>query len=58
MGDDILPEDLFHYTSMQNLAIILSTKSIRFSRADMVNDLEELRINDLPKMKKAVYISC
>lgn len=58
MGNGMLPENLFHYTSIQTLAIILSTQSIRFSRADMVNDLEELKIIDLPAMKKTVFVSC
>lgn len=58
MGNDILPHNLFHYTSIHTLAIILSRQSIRFSRADMVNDLEELKIIDLPEMKKSVFVSC
>lgn len=58
MENGILPENLFHYTSIKKLAIILSRQSIRFSRADMVNDLEELKIIDLPEMKKSVFVSC
>ncbi|MDL1982421.1 MAG: DUF2971 domain-containing protein, partial [Deltaproteobacteria bacterium] len=44
--------------SIETLALILSTQTIRFSRADMVNDLEELKIIDLPAMKESVFISC
>lgn len=53
-----IPEAVYHYTSIETLALILSTQTIRFSRADKVNDLEELRIVDLPAMKEAVFISC
>lgn len=58
MKEQIIPKALFHYTSIETLALILSTQTIRFSRADMVNDLEELKIIDLPAIKKSVFISC
>ncbi len=52
------PNALFHYTSIEALSLILQSKKIRFSRADLVNDLEELRIIDVPELKKSVFISC
>jgi len=58
MKNQIIPKALFHYTSIETLALILSSQTIRFSRADMVNDLEELKIIDLPAMKESVFISC
>ena len=58
MRNLIIPKALFHYTSIETLALILSTQTIRFSRADMVNDLEELKIIDLPAMKESVFVSC
>lgn len=32
---------LFHYTTLEGLTYILSSKSIRFSRLDKVNDVDE-----------------
>ena len=58
MKNTVIPKELFHYTSLETLALILSTQTIRFSRADMVNDLKELKIIDLPAMREAVFISC
>ncbi len=58
MKNKMIPKALFHYTSIERLALILSTQTIRFSRADMVNDLEELKIIDLSVMKESVFISC
>lgn len=58
MNNTIIPKALFHHTSIETLALILSAQTIRFSRADMVNDLEELKIIDLPAMKKCVFVSC
>jgi hypothetical protein len=52
------PKALFHYTSIEALSLILQSKKIRFSKADLVNDLEELRIIDVPELKKSVFISC
>jgi len=53
-----IPKYLYHYTSIENLALILGNRTLRFSRTDLVNDLEEINITDLPEIKKAVYISC
>lgn len=52
------PKSLYHYTSIQNLALILESRSIRFSRADEVNDSDEVKISDAPEIKKAVFLSC
>jgi len=49
---------LFHYTTIETLALILANRTIRFSRADKVNDVEELNVVDYPGVKSAVYISC
>jgi hypothetical protein len=52
------PEVLYHYTTITNLALILENRSIRFTRADKVNDLDEVKISDAPEIKQAVYLSC
>ena len=43
---------------MKHLLSFCGIKKIRFTRSDEVNDLEELNIVDLPKLKKSVFISC
>lgn len=54
---------IYHYTSIQTLALILKSRSIRFNRLDFVDDLEEsaypsgnkgLNLN----LAKFVYVSC
>lgn len=51
------PEYLFHYTSIENLCLILKNKSLRFSRLDKVNDPEEALTKDFPPAKVFVYLS-
>lgn len=58
MEKTFYPEDLYHYTSIESLALILKNRSIRFSRADKVNDLDEVLISDVPEIKKVVFVSC
>ncbi|MEI6349176.1 MAG: DUF2971 domain-containing protein [Bacteroidota bacterium] len=48
---------LFHYTSINNLALILKTKSIRFGRLDNVNDPEEGKANDFHSLSPYIFIS-
>ena len=50
---------IHHYTNIESLAMILSTKKIRFNRLDRVDDLEEGRIEvqDVP-LGKYTYVSC
>lgn len=52
------PSHLYHYTSIENLALILSTKAIRFNRLDMFNDLAEGASNDLARIHSYVFGSC
>ncbi|MBC2703438.1 hypothetical protein [Desulfobacula sp.] len=48
----------YHYTSIEKLTLILNSQNIRFTRADLVNDLEEINIIDKPEIKKSAFISC
>lgn len=48
----------YHYTSIERLALILKNRTIRFSRADLMNDLEEVNVIDKPEIKKCAFISC
>ena len=53
-----IPEYLYHYTSIANLVLILSSGNIRFSRLDLVNDPEEGQADDLPIASRHVFVSC
>lgn len=58
MNQNPNPTILYHYTRIENLARILENKCIRFSRADKVNDLDEVSILDMLEIKKSVFLSC
>ncbi len=53
-----LPEYIYHYTSLQILALILENNKIRLNRLDKVNDLQEGRKTALGDISRNVYISC
>ena len=52
------PNSLYHYTSIETLALILKYNSIRFNRADKVNDPTEAESSSLGSFKKGTFISC
>jgi hypothetical protein len=58
MGIEELPNTLYHYTSIETLALILSNRTLRFSRLDGVNDPEEATASDLPNASTLVFASC
>ena len=49
---------LFHYTSINTLALILSSKKIKFNRLDKVNDTTEAMPSDYHTMAKYYFVSC
>ena len=50
---------LYHYTSIENLALILKNKTIRFNRLDRVDDIEESSIYEKTvPMGKYTFVSC
>lgn len=50
---------IHHYTNIESLAMILSTKKIRFNRLDRMDDLEEGRVEAQgTKVGKYTYVSC
>ncbi|MFP5040615.1 hypothetical protein [Parasediminibacterium sp. JCM 36343] len=53
-----MPAVLFHYTSINNLALILNSKSIRFGRLDKVNDPTEGQSEDFKTLAPYIFISC
>ena len=50
--------EIHHYTSIENLALILKNKTIRFTRLDKVDDSEEAETVDMGKFGRFVYVSC
>lgn len=52
---------IYHYTTIETLALILKTKKIRFNRLDNVDDLEEISYFNQTTLKtfsKYCFISC
>lgn len=52
---------IFHYTTIETLALILKHKTIRFNRLDKVDDLEESMYGSGSmnmKLSKYVFVSC
>lgn len=51
-------EYLYHYTSLETLALILSNKTICFNNLLNVDDIEEAETEDMGNFGKFVYVSC
>ena len=51
------PKYLYHYTSIEALALILSTKTIRFNSLNQVDDLTEGQSKDLKSIGNYFFIS-
>lgn len=49
---------LYHYTSLETLALILRNKTICFNNLLYVDDLDEAETEDMGKFGKFVYASC
>lgn len=49
---------IFHYTNIDSLAMILSTKKLRFTRLDMVDDLLEAQTHVGINFGKFFFVSC
>lgn len=56
----VVPDYLYHYTSINSLASILMSKKIRFASLASVDDLQEQWINDLDQkgLVKSCFVSC
>lgn len=52
------PDYLYHYTSIDGLAHILKSKQIRFSRLDLLDDVNEGQSKDLVDWRKYYFVSC
>ena len=51
-------EYLYHYTSLDTLALILHNKTICFNNLSYVDDIEEAETRDMGEFGKFVYVSC
>lgn len=49
---------LYHYTSVETLALILRDKTIRFSNLSVVDDLEEQETEDFGEYGRFCFVSC
>ena len=49
---------IYHYTTIENLALILHYKTLRFNNARNVNDPEEAITEDFGSLKDYLFISC
>jgi hypothetical protein len=51
-------EYLYHYTSLETLALILKNKSLCFNNLLNVDDIEEAKTKDMGDFGRFVYVSC
>jgi Protein of unknown function (DUF2971). len=51
-------EYLYHYTSLDTLALILHNRTICFNNLSYVDDIEEAETRDMGEFGKFVYVSC
>lgn len=49
---------LYHYTSIETLALILKNKTIRFSSLSRVDDIEEQKTKDYGDLGRFCFVSC
>lgn len=49
---------LFHYTSIETLALILENRTLRFNNLLYVDDVEEAETEDMGLFGKMIFVSC
>lgn len=54
----MLPDFLYHYTSIETLALILSKRTIRFNCLSFVDDPDESKASDVEDVGRYCVISC
>ena len=55
--DGSWPEMLYHYTSLESLALILKYHTIRLHPLNVLDDLQEQKTADVPNLGKFIFIS-
>ena len=58
LNDYIAGDYLFHYTSLENLALIWKNKTIRFRPLSTMDDLQESKTKDLKNIGDFIFVSC
>lgn len=53
-----MQDTLYHYTSIESLALILKNRTLRFARMDTVDDPQECRASDSRNVALTRYVSC
>lgn len=53
----IYPSHLYHYTSIEKLALILKNQTIRLNPLDTMDDLQEAKTADVENIGKFVFVS-
>ena len=57
MADSLQIEYLYHYTSIEKLALILKNRTIRLNPLDKMDDLQEQKTADVENIGKFVFVS-
>jgi hypothetical protein len=52
------PKYLYHYTTLETLALILKHRTIRFNKLTKTDDLEEAMTGDLSNLGRFLFVSC
>ena len=50
-------EHLYHYTSLESLALIIKNRTIRLNSLDKMDDLQEQKTVDVANLGKYIFIS-
>lgn len=53
-----VPKFLYHYTSIDKLALILKNRTIRLNPLDKMDDLQEAKTKDLRNAGQYIFVSC
>ena len=51
-----MPEELYHYTNIESLALILKNRTIRFNSLDKMDDLQETMTADVENAGRFTYL--
>lgn len=52
-----IPEYLYHYTSIENLALILKNRTIRLNAITKMDDLQEAKTSDIQNAGQYIFVS-
>nr|WP_315155133.1 DUF2971 domain-containing protein [uncultured Flavobacterium sp.] len=53
-----IPENIYHYTTIETLALILKSRKIRFNSLSNLDDLAESNTEDLGNISSFILVSC